>query len=150
MFMEWLLELKGHLQPSDVEKLKNPLKLTGNSVEFLAFNRTRVNEAGRSLILSNINFSYKALGSKKVPSKGLLFGDDLEGAMMEVEDSSKLASKLVKHNTARRAPFLGRGRGRGRGQRKQPYYPSPRNSGASMSRVETTHVNKNNYRENLI
>ena len=125
--MEGLLELKDHLKPSGSEKLQDLLKLTGNSVEFLAFSRARVNEGRRSMILANINGGYRSLASKTVPKNGLLFGDDLAGAMREVEDSNRLAKKLVKHDfqtssgSGAKAHFLGRGRGRGRNFRRHPY-----------------------------
>lgn len=127
--MEGLLELKENIQPEGAQKLQSLLKLSGDSVELLAFSRARINEGRRNTILSNINNTYKPLGSRTKAEKGLLFGNDLAGAMREVEDSNKLAKKLSKpdfNNAGGRAPFLGRGRGRGRGQRNPQYSTAQR------------------------
>lgn len=127
--MDVALKLKEHVKPEGLHLLQDILKNLGESTEFLAFGRARVNDGRKQAIVSSLNNSYRSLASRTSPGDGLLFGSNLGEAMKEVEESNKLTNKLTKPppsfpSSNTRGNFLGRGQGRGRGQfRRHPYVP---------------------------
>ena len=110
-----LVNLKKNLDSSFTDQFNDIFKSMASSFEFDIFARSRLNDYRRSRVLAGLNSSYAHLGNTTKPGDGLLFGNDIESAIRNVDVTNRLSNKLsVSARDSSSRPFLGRGRGRGR------------------------------------
>lgn len=119
-----ILALKDHIQPGGNDKLKSLIKAMAESIELCIFSRKQLNESRRLLCASKVNQNYKNITTKAQSADGLLFGNDLNDAMRDMDMANKLTSRLAKQPYR---PFLG--------QRDRRNYPPRRASQPYQKRM---------------
>lgn len=73
--------------------LNDVVRIMADSIEFDTFARGRVNGTRRDMILFDININYWHLANVTGTKGGLLFGDNIEGAVRLVEPANRQFKK---------------------------------------------------------
>ena len=88
---------RGAGEATNREEIKKAIWQNGDAVALLAHASHELSLFRRSSIRPSLEQGYSGLCSDKVPVTKFLFGDNLADSMKEVQETSKLCSRISQH-----------------------------------------------------
>ena len=88
---------RGAGEATNREEIKKAISQNGDAVALLAHASHELSLFRRSSIRPSLEQGYSGLCSDKVPVTKFLFGDNLADSMKEVQETSKLCSRISQH-----------------------------------------------------
>ena len=88
---------RGAGEATNREEIKKSISQNGDAVALLAHASHELSLFRRSSIRPSLEQGYSGLCSDKVPVTKVLFGDNLADSMKEVQETSKLCSRISQH-----------------------------------------------------